>query len=90
MPWSWILTALGVASLYLAGSRPLVGWPLALVNQLLWAVYAVTTRQYGFLAGAVCYAAVFSRNWALAGSARSTWHKQFRPAQPGDGPPTVP
>lgn len=86
MIWSWVLTIVGVASLFLAGSRPRVGWPLALLNQILWAVYSIVTDQWGFLAGAACYAVVFARNWRLAAtSAASQQVRRVLPAERSEG-----
>lgn len=64
--WSWLLTSIGVASLFCAGSRPRIGWAIAFLAQFLWMAYAIITRQYGFFAGAVLYAIVFARNWRIA------------------------
>jgi hypothetical protein len=49
--------------MWLAGRRLAVGWAVAVVNELLWIVYAVQTGQWGFIAGAVLYIVVFTRNW---------------------------
>jgi hypothetical protein len=39
------------------------GWAVAIANEALWIAYAVDTRQYGFIAGALLYMVVFARNW---------------------------
>ena len=61
--WSYVLTAVGVLGLLLAGSRKRVGWALGLAAQPLWAVYAVMTGQWGFILSAVVYGGVYLRNW---------------------------
>jgi hypothetical protein len=61
--WSWLLTAVGVAGLWLAGSKRNIGWLIGLAAQGLWVAYALATRQYGFLVSAACYATVYFRNW---------------------------
>ena len=61
--WSWVLVVLGALGMWLAGRRMAVGWAVAVVNELLWIVYAVQTGQWGFIAGAVLYIVVFTRNW---------------------------
>lgn len=61
--WSYVLTALGVLGLLLAGSRKRVGWALGLAAQPLWALYAVATGQWGFILSAVIYGATYSLNW---------------------------
>lgn len=71
--WSWLLMAVGVTGLWRAGGRkPRVGWSIGLGAQALWAIYAVTTRQYGFLVSAFTYGSVYARN--------------FRRAHPGHSP----
>ncbi len=65
--WSWLLTAVGVTGLYLAGRRVWWAWFVGLGAQALWLAYAVATRQYGFLVSAVAYGWVYAKNgmtWA--------------------------
>ena len=56
--WSWILSIVGVTGLYLVGKRHWWAWCIAFINECLWCVYAVTTKQYGFIFGAVAYGSV--------------------------------
>lgn len=68
--WSWILTAVGVVGLYLAGSKSRWGWAVGIGAQVLWFAYAIHTRQYGFLVSAFAYGFVYIRNfraWRVAG-----------------------
>ncbi len=61
--WSWLLTAVGVTGLFLAGSKRKLGWAIGLGAQVLWIAYALVTVQYGFLASAFAYGFVYARNW---------------------------
>lgn len=61
--WSWLLMAVGVTGLYLAGSKRKIGWFIGIAVQLLWVTYAVVTKQWGFIASAIVYGAVNIRNW---------------------------
>jgi hypothetical protein len=61
--WSWLLTAVGVTGLYVAGSRKRWGWAIGLGAQVLWLAYALTTRQYGFLVSCLAYGFVYARNF---------------------------
>ena len=61
--WSWTLAAIGVAGLFLAGSNRKAGWAIGFGVQALWIAYAVATRQWGFIASAIAYGAVYTRNW---------------------------
>lgn len=63
MYWSWILTAVGVFGLWLAGRRNPLGWAVGLGAQGLWIAYALTTEQYGFLVSAGAYSWVYARNF---------------------------
>jgi len=75
--WSWALTAIGVTGLWLAGSKRLAGWAVGVGVQVLWLAYAVTTRQWGFVASAFAYGFVYARNLVR-------WHRE-RAAAAGQG-----
>lgn len=76
--WSWLLTAVGVVGFVLAGRKVWWCWYVNLGCQALWLTYALTTHQYGFIAGALIYTVVFSRN------AISWTHEHRRPLDPTD------
>jgi hypothetical protein len=61
--WSWVLAAVGVVGLLLAGSSNKLGWAIGFGAQVLWIVFAVATEQYGFIASALAYGFVYARNW---------------------------
>lgn len=61
--WSWVLTAVGVFGLWLAGRKSPWGWAVGFGAQGLWIAYALVTVQYGFLASAVAYGSVYARNF---------------------------
>lgn len=60
---SWCLAPFGLLGMWVTGQRRTWGWLLSLVTQVLWALYAVGTGQYGFLVGTTAYAGVYLRNW---------------------------
>ena len=60
--WSYLLTAVGVFGLFLAGRRDRRGWMVGIGAQALWATYAVSSRQWGFLVSAAAYGWVYSKN----------------------------
>lgn len=65
--WSYILTAVGVFGLWLAGRKNLWGWAVGLGAQGLWIAYAYATDQPGFYLSALAYGSVYARNlhrWA--------------------------
>lgn len=62
MWWSWLLTAVGVLGLYLAGRKLWWAWLIGLGAQVLWIAYAITTKQYGFIVSALAYGWVYAKN----------------------------
>lgn len=61
--WSYLLTAVGVLGLYLAGRKQKTGWLIGLAAQVLWLSYGLTTHQGGFVLSALIYGAVYSKNF---------------------------
>lgn len=61
--WSYLLTAVGVTGLWLAGRKSRIGWAVGLAAQVLWIAYAIATRQWGFIVSSIVYGAVYARNW---------------------------
>jgi hypothetical protein len=60
--WSWVLSAIGVTGLLLVGRRHWWAWGITALNEVLWIVYAVVTRQFGFIFGALAYISVHAHN----------------------------
>jgi hypothetical protein len=60
--WSYLLAAVGIYGLWLAGGGQRAGWAVGLAAQLLWIAYAVVTRQWGFIISALAYGFVYARN----------------------------
>lgn len=60
--WSYLLTAVGVLGLFLAGRKSWTGWAVGLAAQSLWVAYALASHQYGFLLSAAAYGWVYARN----------------------------
>ncbi len=61
--WSYLLTVVGVTGLYFAGKKRACGWAIGIGVQILWFAYAVSTEQYGFIAGCVAYGFVNVKNY---------------------------
>lgn len=59
MWWSYVLMFFGVVGLYLIGKKIKAGWYINIVAQVLWFIYAIATKQYGFLVSSVAYAATY-------------------------------
>lgn len=63
--WSWLLAAVGIFGLWLAGRKSAWGWAVGAGAQVLWVGYAVAMAQWGFLASACAYGAVYVRNFVM-------------------------
>lgn len=53
---------MGATGLYIAGRKNWAGWAIGLGAQVLWVVYTLTTRQWGFLVSAALYGGVYVHN----------------------------
>lgn len=62
--WSWMLMAVGVTAMWLAGRRYWWAWLVGIFNELLWVGYAVATHQLGFIPFAIAYTWVYAKNAA--------------------------
>lgn len=58
----YILSIIGVSGLFTIGLHKWWGWVIAFVNECLWIGFAIATKQYGFILGAVVYGAVNAYN----------------------------
>lgn len=79
LAWSFLLSAVGIVGILLAGSKRKIGWLVGFFVQPLWIVFAITTGQYGFILNAVIYAVVYARNWLR-------WRREERPPTVGPNP----
>lgn len=61
--WSWILMAVGVFGLRVAGKHNRLGWAVGFGAQGLWIAFAITTKQYGFIVSALAYGWVYAANF---------------------------
>lgn len=60
--WSYLLTAVGVFGLWLAGRKDRRGWMVGIGAQTLWIAYATATHQWGFYISALAYGWVYVKN----------------------------
>lgn len=89
--WSWVLAAVGVTGLYLAGRKIWWAWLIGLAAQVLWVAYALATAQYGFLVSAFAYGWVYAlnaRRWFLLTetSTEMSRHRAFTKAFTKESP----
>ena len=60
---SWVLALSGVAAIYFVGRKQIWAWIRATCNEAMWIVYAVTTKQYGFIFAAIAYSIVYIKSY---------------------------
>lgn len=61
--WSLFLAVIGIVGIYLAGSKNKYGWIVSFSTQIAWFIFAIVTKQYGFILSAVAYGWVYARNY---------------------------
>lgn len=61
--WSWGLAAVGVSGVYLTTKKLYAGYVVGVLVQVLWISYAVSTRQWGFIASALAFGWVNALGW---------------------------
>lgn len=61
--WSFLLAAVGIYGLYLAGKKNAWGWAVGILAQVLWIIFSIATEQYGFILSAVAYGVVYAKNF---------------------------
>jgi hypothetical protein len=59
---SWVLSLTSGLMLWKMGSKSIWGPRLGLMNQTLWMIYVVATRQWGLLPGVLAYTVIHARN----------------------------
>ena len=60
--WSWILTAFGLSTMWLAGRKIWWAWFVGIAGQAAWVTYGIVTNQAGFLVGSVACSAIYAKN----------------------------
>lgn len=78
--WSWVLTAAGALTAWLAGSGRRRAWIAGLGCQALWLVYAIATGQDGFYGSVAIYSTIYVRNLL-----RGPWRTGARSCCCGNG-----
>ena len=61
--WSYLLAAVGVTGIFFVGRKTIWGWLILCVSECLWIVYALETKQYGFIISALAYGAVYVKSY---------------------------
>lgn len=59
----WVLSAVTVASLYLAGNKNIWAWILSIGNQAVWLLWIVLSASWGLIPGNIALWYVSIRNY---------------------------
>ena len=60
--WSWTLEGIGFIGAYFVGRKRWQGWIVMILASVLWIVFGLRTRQYGFTVASMAFLVVYSRN----------------------------
>jgi hypothetical protein len=60
--WSWVLEGIGLIGAYFVGRKRWQGWIVMILASVLWIVFGMRTRQYGFSVASMAFLVVYSRN----------------------------
>jgi nicotinamide riboside transporter PnuC len=64
MEWySWVLAVIGVSGIYFVGRKKKWAWLCLIFNECLWIIFALATKQYGFIFAALAYTAVYIKSF---------------------------
>ena len=64
MEWySWVLAVIGVSGIYFVGRKKKWAWLWLIFNECLWIIFALATKQYGFIFAALAYTAVYIKSF---------------------------
>jgi hypothetical protein len=62
--WSWVLAVVGITGIFFVGRKTVWGWPILMLNESLWVIYALTTHQYGFILASVGYGTIYIKSYS--------------------------
>jgi hypothetical protein len=62
LQWSWVLAGMGVIGMYFVGKKRWEAFLWLILMEILWIVFAIQTKTYGFILGSLAYIAVYLRN----------------------------
>lgn len=63
--WSFLVAGIPAAGLLVAGRHRKIGWLICIAGQLVQVGYGVLTSQWGLVAWAPIYIAIYGCNWLL-------------------------
>lgn len=81
----WVMSAITLTSMYLAGNKSPAAWTLGLSNQVLWLAFIVHTEAWGLLPMLLGMVVVYSRNLLKWRRELTPWYERIAI---GSTPPT--
>lgn len=64
--WSWVLAIIGITGMVMVGRKMWQAFVVLILVEILWAIYSIQTKQYGFILGSTAYITVHvisTRRW---------------------------
>lgn len=77
--WSWMLTVVGVTTLFLTLRHSPWGWVLGVCAQVLWFSYGTATKQWGFLVSSLAYGSIYVVNYRRWRADLAAWRRRREP-----------
>jgi len=60
--WSWLLATMGIVGIFFVGKKKWEAFVWLFCVECLWVVFAISSKQYGFILGSVFYNIVYVKN----------------------------
>jgi hypothetical protein len=60
--WSWFLALLGIAGMLFVGKKRWEAFLWLIMVEFFWIIFALQTKQFGFILGSVVYGIVYAKN----------------------------
>lgn len=58
----WIMSAITIYTMWLAGDKKKLAWKIGLFNQILWAMFIYQTQAWGLLPMTIAITFTYARN----------------------------
>ena len=61
--WSYLLDGFGLIGLYFTAKAKKIGFLFGVFSMFLWLIYAISTKQYGFIPGCAIYSIIYIKGY---------------------------
>jgi hypothetical protein len=60
--WSWSLSIIGLLGAFITGRKYWWGWAIMSFYNALWIIYALVSKQFGFLLASAVYQIIYAKS----------------------------